>query len=88
MLVNLPSGKTVNMSLDEYLVADDFDLKQMVGNEQGYQINNWMTDSCLAELSKEKAEDIEEEDEYENDRGLFSNEDLNEFFENDSFGTC
>jgi hypothetical protein len=77
------TGRSIQISLDEYLRMTDEDLQDIIAYEQGYVVNHPFTESCLLDLT---SEDMEEEEEV--DDTLFSLSDISEMLSNDSFGDC
>jgi hypothetical protein len=77
------TGRSIQISLDEYLRMTDEDLQDIIAYEQGYVVNHPFTESCLLDLT---SEDMDEEEEI--DDTLFSLNDISEMLSNDSFGDC
>jgi hypothetical protein len=77
------TGRSIQISLDEYLRMTDEDLQDIIAHEQGYVVNHPFTESCLLDLT---SEDMDEEEEI--DDTLFSLNDISEMLSNDSFGDC
>lgn len=77
------TGRSIQISLDEYLRMTDEDLQDIIAYEQGYVVNHPFTESCLLDLT---SEDMDEEEEV--DDTLFSLSDISEMLSNDSFGDC
>ena len=77
------TGRSIQVSLDEYLRMTDEDFQDIIAHEQGYVLNHPFTESCLIDLT---SEDLDEEE--DTDDSLFSNSDLAEMLSNDSFGDC
>jgi hypothetical protein len=77
------TGRSIQISLDEYLRMTDEDLQDIIAYEQGYVMNHPFTESCLLDLT---SEDMDEEEEV--DDTLFSLSDISEMLSNDSFGDC
>jgi hypothetical protein len=78
------TGRSIQVSLEEYLRMTDEDFQDIIAHEQGYVLNHPFTESCLIDLT---SEDIEDEDEIVDD-GLFSLNEISEMLSNDSFGDC
>ena len=54
MLYNLPNGKTISLTLDEYLNLTDEEIQFLVAYGYGENINNPQSGSILGSLSREK----------------------------------
>jgi hypothetical protein len=67
MLVNLPNGKTVDMSFDEYLRISIDDYQYLMSQNFGMEMEDPFFSSILR--SKRQTEDEEEEEE-ENEKDL------------------
>jgi hypothetical protein len=78
------TGRSIQVSLEEYLRMTDEDFQDIIAHEQGYIMNHPFTESCLLDL---KSEDLED-DEEETDDSLFSIVEISEMLSNDSFGDC
>lgn len=78
------TGRSIQISLDEYLRMTDEDFQEIIAYEQGYMLNHPFTESCLIDLT---SEDLEDEEDNE-DNTLFSLNDLSEMLSNDSYGDC
>lgn len=77
------TGRSIQVSLEEYLRMTDEDFQDIIAHEQGYVLNHPFTESCLLDL---KSEDLDEEE--ETDDSLFSAIEISEMLNNDSFGDC
>lgn len=64
MLVNLPNGKTIEMSIEQYLSMTDEDFQYLVSTNSGDEISDPFYGSVLKYGdSYEEDEDVEEIDE-------------------------
>ena len=68
MLVNLPNGKTIEMSIDQYLSMTDEDFQYLVASGYGEEINDPFHNSYIKNgdsyyTGEEDEEEIEEIDE-------------------------
>jgi hypothetical protein len=74
MLVNLPNGKTVDMSFDEYLRMGREGYQYLMANSLGTYVEHPFYSSALQNKSwrdaKETVEEEEEEEEEEEDNSL------------------
>ena len=77
------TGRSIQVSLEEYLRMTDEDFQDIIAHEQGYVLNHPFTESCLLDL---KSEDLDEAE--ETDDSLFSAIEISEMLNNDSFGDC
>jgi len=71
MLIQLPNGKTVNMSIEQYLALDDADIKYMISTNCGSVASSPWCGSVLKQVKRStlmKEEFIEEEEGKEVDR--------------------
>ena len=78
------TGRSIQVSLDEYLRMTDEDFQDIIAHEQGYVLNHPFTESCLIDLT---SADIDDDDD-ETDDSLFSVTEISEMLSNDSFGDC
>jgi hypothetical protein len=67
MLYQLPSGKTIHLSIDEYLNLSDSDIQYMVSCNYGEVITNPMYGSAMKINTKEKEEKTYDFSDYHND---------------------
>tara|TARA_R100001463_G_scaffold26759_3_gene62446 strand:- start:1631 stop:1900 length:270 start_codon:yes stop_codon:yes gene_type:complete len=67
MIYQLPNGRIIEMSLDQYLDLTDEELKDLngLGNEYSSNVRNPFYKSALGKTTKEKEEIIEVPEEYE-----------------------
>ena len=77
------TGRSIQVSLEEYLRMTDEDFQDIIAHEQGYVLNHPFTESCLLDL---KSEDLDEAE--ETDDSLFPAIEISEMLNNDSFGDC
>lgn len=66
MLINLPNGKTVDMSFEDYMRAGPGDYQYLMSQSYGYEIEDPFFGSALRDKAK-KAEEPEDEDDDEVD---------------------
>lgn len=62
MLVNLPNGRTVNMSIDQYLSLTDDDIKYMVSLNCGSTASSPWCGSAIKKPGRIRVTDEEEDD--------------------------
>lgn len=79
------TGRSIQVSLDEYLKMTDEDFQDLVAHEYGYVLNHPFTETALIDLCGEK-EDVDDEEEC--DDSLFDTKDIEDMLSSDSFGTC
>lgn len=77
------NGHSIYMSTEEFLGMTDDEIQFHIAYESGYQGISPFSDSCLLDLSGQKIEDPDEDDE---DNSLFNSEELGEMLSSDSFG--
>ncbi len=71
MLYNLPGGKTINISVEQFLSMTDDDIQYMVANNFGGSIRDPFTDSGIKRSEKKELLFDEEEDEEDDDTIIF-----------------
>lgn len=59
MLYQLPNGKVINISIDQYLEMTDQDIQYLMSINGGNYAINPFTDSAVVENSKEKSYDFD-----------------------------
>jgi hypothetical protein len=59
MLYQLPNGKVINISIEQYLEMTDQDIQYMMSINGGDYALNPFTDSAVIENAKEKAYDFD-----------------------------
>lgn len=59
MLYQLPNGKVVHLSIDEYLDLTDEDVQYLMSLDYGEHIRDPFTDSAVCHNTKEKYYDFE-----------------------------
>lgn len=65
MLYSLPNGRTIQLTLDEYLSLTDDEIQFLVAYNYGKELNNYKHGSVLEKLSKEEIDnELEDLDEY------------------------
>lgn len=60
MLYNLPNGKTINLSLEEFLSLTDEEVQFLVAYDYGEHINNPRRGSVLGKSSRDDEDEKEE----------------------------
>jgi hypothetical protein len=78
------TGRSVEISVDEYLRMSDEDFQYMIAHEQGFVLNHPFMNTCLLDLCGQKEEPESEEE--ETDESLFDPAEIEEMVSNDSFG--
>jgi hypothetical protein len=78
MYYQLPTGKVVQMSIEDYLNLTHRDIQYLLSINAGEYIHNPWTDSAISRIKKEMAEEIGDEEEIV----VFENiEEIETFFE-------
>lgn len=87
MIVSLGnSNKCIHMGIDEYLSMEEQDFQALTGWDQGYVINSPFSESVLYDLRNEAIqESLDDEEDEELDNSLFSESDLEDILQNDSY---
>jgi len=79
MQYQLPTGKVINISIEEYLNMTDADIQYYIASNAGDDMNNPFTGSVLSNNVKEKEFDFSFNDkDEENSKKEISFEDLSE----------
>ena len=59
MIYQLPNGKVINISIDQYLSMTDLDIQYLISVGGGDYATNPFTDSACIDNAKEKSYDFE-----------------------------
>jgi hypothetical protein len=75
MQYQLPSGKVINISVEQYLALTDEEIQYLISIEYGEHISNPFTDSAAIEQRKDKTYDFDYlPDDEDTDAGLTSDD--------------
>ena len=75
MFYQLPNGKTIIISIEDYLDMSDADIDFLVKANVGTQLNNpWANSAIKEEKNKKESKDLD--DEYEDDDESFDNTEI------------